>query len=141
MNFICVSELKPEDINSVEIVGGSTRIPAIKSLVTKVYGQDPSTTLNADEAIARGCALQCAILSPTFRVRDFSITDSQPYPIILSWEAAMEEADSELEVFSQVHQVPFSKMLTFYRREPFTLEAKYHSTDIPHPQTCIGKLS
>ena len=47
--------------------------------------------MNADEAVSRGCALQNAILSPTFRVRDFSINDAQPYSITLSWQATMEE--------------------------------------------------
>ena len=42
----------------MEVVGGSTRIPAIKNLVTQVFGKEASTTLNADEAVARGCALQ-----------------------------------------------------------------------------------
>ena len=43
---------------SVEVVGGSTRIPAVKQIVNNVFRMDPSTTLNADEAVARGCALQ-----------------------------------------------------------------------------------
>ena len=63
------SGLKLDDISSVEIVGGSSRIPAIKNLIEKIYRKVPSTTLNADEAVARGCALQCAMLSPTFKVR------------------------------------------------------------------------
>lgn len=52
------SGLKPDDIHSVELVGGGTRIPAIKKLVKEVFGKEGSTTLNADEAVARGCALQ-----------------------------------------------------------------------------------
>ena len=47
-----------EDIYSIEVVGAATRMPAIKQLVKDVFGKDPSTTLNADEAVARGCALQ-----------------------------------------------------------------------------------
>lgn len=49
---------------SVEVVGGSSRIPAVKELVRKVFGKEASTTLNGDEAVARGCALQvsCVIL-------------------------------------------------------------------------------
>lgn len=62
------SNLKVDDIASVEIVGGSTRIPAIKLLIEKVFKKVPSTTLNQDEAVARGCALQCAMLSPAFKV-------------------------------------------------------------------------
>ena len=34
----------------------------VKQLVTKVFGKDPSTTLNADEAVARGCALQVELI-------------------------------------------------------------------------------
>lgn len=71
------SGLSLDDISSVEIVGGSSRIPAIKQLIEKVFHKVPSTTLNQDEAVSRGCALQCAILSPAVRVRDFSVTDVQ----------------------------------------------------------------
>jgi molecular chaperone DnaK (HSP70) len=56
----------PADIDVVEIVGGTTRIPIIKRIIQEVLGKEPSTTLNADEACARGCTLMCAILSPTF---------------------------------------------------------------------------
>lgn len=66
-----------EDIHSVEIVGGSSRIPAIKLSIEKVFGKSPSTTLNQDEAVARGCALQCAMLSPAVRVREFNVQDVQ----------------------------------------------------------------
>lgn len=40
------TELRPEDISSVEVVGGSTRIPAVKALIEQVFGKQASTTLN-----------------------------------------------------------------------------------------------
>lgn len=44
-----------------------------------------------------------------------------------------------LEVFPKFHQIPFSKMLTFYRKEPFQLEARYTSPEIvPHKESLIG---
>ena len=55
---MCIAELNKEDIAAVEIVGGSTRVPLVKQAVKQVFGKEPSTTLNADEAVARGCALQ-----------------------------------------------------------------------------------
>ncbi|KAK7794683.1 hypothetical protein R5R35_008015 [Gryllus longicercus] len=132
------SKLKLEEIYAVEIVGGSSRIPAIKHLIEVVFGKHPSTTLNQDEAVARGCALQCAMLSPAIRVREFNVTDIQSYPIKLVWDASMGE-DGEMEVFSQNHPVPFSKMLTFFRREPFSMKA-YYSTYIPYPDPYIGQF-
>ena len=93
MFHVTFTEFSSDDIYAVEVVGGSSRIPSFKDLVTKVFGKEPSTTLNSDEATAKGCALQCAILSPTFRVRDFSIQECQPYPITLSWQGGGLEED------------------------------------------------
>lgn len=80
----------------VEVIGGSTRTPAIKEILLGVFKRELSTTLNVDEAICRGCALQCAMLSPTFKVRDFSVADIQPYPIQLKWQAPMDGEDDGL---------------------------------------------
>lgn len=85
------SKLRLDEVYAVEVVGGSTRIPALKQLITSVFGKNPSTTLNQDEAVARGCALQCAMLSPAVRVREFSVTDIQNYPVKLVWDATMGE--------------------------------------------------
>ncbi|XP_075972848.1 heat shock protein 70Cb isoform X2 [Anticarsia gemmatalis] len=131
------AKLRSEDIHSVEIVGGSTRIPAVKSLIEQVFNKLASTTLNQDEAVSRGCALQCAMLSPAVRVREFSVADSQPYAVRLAWDAAKGE-DGDMEVFPAFHAAPFSKMLTFYRKEPFTIRA-YYSDQIPFPDQFIGQ--
>jgi len=87
---IAITELQLGDIDSVEIIGGSCRIPAVKDVIMDVFKRELSTTLNLDEAVCRGCGLQCAMLSPTFKVRDFSVTDIQPYSIRLTWDQPME---------------------------------------------------
>jgi len=134
------SKLKVEDIYSVEIIGGSSRIPKIKSMIEKVYSKSPSTTLNADEAVSRGCALQCAILSPTFKVREFSVVDIQPYPIKLVWDnhgGIENQGPGEMEVFPAFHAVPFSKMLTFFKSDTFQVAGEYVH-DVPFPGRHIG---
>merc|ERR1719216_800498 len=136
------SGLKKEEVYSVEIVGGSSRIPSIKSMIEKVFGKVPSTTLNADEAVSRGCALQCAILSPTFKVREFSVTDIQPFAIKLNWKA--EQDNGNMVIFPKFHQIPFSKLLTFYRRSNFTVDAEYDTGkdagDVPLQNPYIGNF-
>lgn len=52
------SQLYQGDIHSVEIVGGASRMPAIKSLIEKVFGKAPIATMNQDEAVSRGCMLK-----------------------------------------------------------------------------------
>uniref|UniRef100_A0A4W3J0E6 Heat shock protein 4a n=1 Tax=Callorhinchus milii TaxID=7868 RepID=A0A4W3J0E6_CALMI len=134
-------ELKREDIYAVEIVGGATRSPAIKERIAKFFGKDLSTTLNADEAVARGCALQCAILSPAFKVREFSITDLVPFALSLKWNSPAEEGLGDCEVFPKNHAAPFSKVLTFYRKEAFDLEAFYNCPkEMPFPDSYIGEM-
>uniref|UniRef100_A0A4W2BP94 Heat shock protein 105 kDa n=1 Tax=Bos indicus x Bos taurus TaxID=30522 RepID=A0A4W2BP94_BOBOX len=135
------TQLKVEDVSAVEIVGGTTRIPAVKEKIAKFFGKDVSTTLNADEAVARGCALQCAILSPAFKVREFSVTDAVPFPISLVWSHDSEDAEGVHEVFSRNHAAPFSKVLTFLRSGPFELEAFYSDPQgVPYPEAKIGRF-
>ncbi|XP_067889620.1 heat shock protein 105 kDa-like [Heterodontus francisci] len=135
------TQLKLADINAVEIIGGSTRTPAVKERIAKFFGKVVSTTLNADEAVARGCALQCAMLSPAFKVREFSITDVVPFPISLKWSTEADEVEGGHEVYSKNHPVPFSKVLTFYRKSPFELEAFYSNPKtLPYSEAKIGQF-
>ncbi|XP_078494412.1 heat shock 70 kDa protein 4 isoform X1 [Ciona intestinalis] len=134
------TKLQSQDFYSVEIVGGATRIPAVRSRIIKILGMEASTTLNADEAVARGCALQCAMLSPTFKVRDFTVLECCPYSISLSWKAPLNE-EGDMEIFPQNHQAPFSKMLSFYRKEEFALNARYTNPgQINYPHSDIGNF-
>lgn len=132
------AKLKSEDIDSIEMVGGCTRVPAIKEAVTNFFGKPLSFTLNQDEAIARGCTFSCAILSPVFRVRDFSVHDIVNYPIEFTWEQSPEipDEDTSLTVFNKGNVLPSTKILTFYRRQPFDLEARYVK-----PEALPGKVN
>ncbi|NXV98563.1 HS105 protein, partial [Calonectris borealis] len=82
----------------------------------------------------------CAILSPAFKVREFSVTDATPFPISLLWNTEAEDTEGVHEVFSRNHAAPFSKVLTFYRKGPFELEAFYSDPNgVPYPESKIGK--
>lgn len=130
------SNLALEDIHSVEIVGGSSRVPAIKQMIEQIFGKPASTTLNQDEAVSRGAALQCAILSPAVRVREFTCNDVQAYPVLISWEDGTQR--NEMKVFEQYHTAPFSRLLTVHRREPMTINVHYEPNSVPYPDTFIG---
>src|SRR5882672_10834903 len=55
--------LKPEQIDEVVLVGGSTRIPKVRTLVQELFKRTPHTDLNPDEVVALGAAVQANILS------------------------------------------------------------------------------
>jgi len=67
--------IKRDVIHSVEIAGGSSRIPAVKQIIEEVFGVPPSTGLNADEAVARGCGIQAATLSGKYRTKKFTVQE------------------------------------------------------------------
>lgn len=62
-----------ENIHTVEVVGSGSRVPAVVKILTDFFKKEPRRTMNASECVARGCALECAILSPTFKVREFQV--------------------------------------------------------------------
>lgn len=122
------SGLTLDKIDAIELVGGCTRIPAVRAKIQDAFpGQTLYTTLNQDEAIARGATFASAMLSPVFRVRDFTIHDIQAYPIKVEWEKAPEDPDedTELVVFPKGNGIPSTKVLTFYRNKPFEIQASY----------------
>lgn len=57
------AKLTPSDMDEVILVGGSTRIPMVQQLAEEIFGKRPNTSVNPDEAVAVGAAVQANILS------------------------------------------------------------------------------
>jgi molecular chaperone DnaK len=70
--------MKPGDIDEVILVGGSTRIPRIQDEVEKFFGKKPNRSVNPDEVVAIGAAVQGAILSGNAGVKDMVLLDVTP---------------------------------------------------------------
>lgn len=133
LRAIADSGLSLDQIDSIELVGGTTRVPAVRNRIQHAFGGKPlSFTLNQDEAIARGATFACAMLSPVFRVRDFHIHDINHYPIKVQWkpEPSDPDDDTEILVFPPGNAVPSTKILSFYRRQAFEVEAAYADTSL-----------
>jgi molecular chaperone DnaK len=67
-----------KDIDEVILVGGSTRIPKVQELVKKLFGKEPNKSVNPDEAVALGAAVQGAILNQEEGVSDIVLLDVTP---------------------------------------------------------------
>lgn len=117
--------LTTNDIDSIEVIGGSTRIPSIKARLSEVFGKQLSFTLNQDEAIARGNAFICAMHSPTLRVRPFKFEDFNPYSVSYYWDKESGDEDDHLEVFPRGGLFPSTKIITLFRKGDFDVVAKY----------------
>ena len=72
------AKLSTSDIDEVILVGGSSRIPAVQTLVKNYFGKDPSKGVNPDEVVAVGAAIQGAILNKENGVGDIVLLDVTP---------------------------------------------------------------
>ncbi|CAM8912955.1 unnamed protein product [Rhodiola kirilowii] len=127
--------LTVENIHTVEVVGSGSRVPAVFKIVADFFGKEPRRTMNASECVAKGAALQCAILSPTFKVRDFQVNESFPFSIALTWNGSAPDAQNgETEntqstvVFPKGNPIPSVKALTFFRSDTFSVDVQYADT-------------
>ncbi len=75
-NALNDAQLDPDKIDQVVLVGGSTRIPAIQTLVKKIIGKEPNQSVNPDEVVAIGAAVQAGVLAG--EVKDILLLDVTP---------------------------------------------------------------
>eukprot|EP00931_Biecheleriopsis_adriatica_P106951 TRINITY_DN812_c1_g1_i5.p1 TRINITY_DN812_c1_g1~~TRINITY_DN812_c1_g1_i5.p1 ORF type:complete len:562 (-),score=187.64 TRINITY_DN812_c1_g1_i5:191-1771(-) len=150
-----------EQVDFVEMVGGASRVPWVKEMCSKAFGDKAlSTTMNADESVARGCALQAAILSPLYKVRDFTVCDTTPHAVTIGWmgsaadaEAVKGEDEDEqmtggegeyktATVFPANSAMNTLKLLTFWRKGPFDVKMEYADTTtlVPGVDTLLGNF-
>ena len=72
------AKLSASDINEVILVGGSTRIPAVKRIVQDLVGKTPNESVNPDEAVALGAAVQAGIIQGDSALGDIVLVDVTP---------------------------------------------------------------
>jgi molecular chaperone DnaK len=75
-NALKDAQLDASKINEVVLVGGSTRIPAVQQVVKKIIGKDPNQSVNPDEVVAIGAAVQAGVLAG--EVKDILLLDVTP---------------------------------------------------------------
>jgi molecular chaperone DnaK len=75
-NAVRDAKIDKSAINEVVLVGGSTRIPAVQELVKRVLGKEPNQSVNPDEVVAVGAAIQAGVLAG--EVKDILLLDVTP---------------------------------------------------------------
>ncbi|XP_042066978.1 heat shock 70 kDa protein 16-like isoform X1 [Salvia splendens] len=119
------SGLSVDKIHTVELVGSGSRIPAITKIINSLFRKEAGRTLNASECVARGCALQCAMLSPIFRVREYEVVDCFPFSIAFASDEGPIRSLADGVLFPKGNPFPSTKVLTLYRNDIFHMGAYY----------------
>ncbi|GKU30471.1 molecular chaperone HscC [Clostridium folliculivorans] len=89
------AELSPSEMDAVILIGGATRMPIIKSVVSKMFGKLPYTNINPDEAVALGAAIQVALMERNEALKEMVLTDVCPYT--LGVETSTRHSDGTME--------------------------------------------
>jgi len=72
------SSLSPDQITEAVLVGGSTRIPKVQALVKEIFRREPNRSVNPDEVVALGAAIQAGILQGQSTLKDVLLLDVTP---------------------------------------------------------------
>lgn len=108
-------ELSIQDIDTVVMVGGSSKMPLIQSYLQHLFGNTPFVIGNCDEMIARGLGLVCAIKEREEEIKDYILTDICPFTLGTD---VKNEADPQHSYMSPIVErntvLPCSRVQRFY---------------------------
>lgn len=92
-SVLAAANVAKESLFSIEVVGGSVRIPCVQKSLSDFFGRDVSKTCDGDESVARGSALMCAMISPSFKVKEFEGTQREMWrERIRTWKVALDRS-------------------------------------------------
>ena len=119
------ANLSIKDIDSLVIVGGSVRVPAVQALLRDFLGQEKlAQNVNGDEAMAMGAAFRAANLSTSFQVRPFGILDITAYPVDLKITDARDASAfaREVKLFKERNRIGRKKTVSILHDNDLLIE-------------------
>eukprot|EP00826_Nyctotherus_ovalis_P036115 TRINITY_DN3180_c0_g1_i16.p1 TRINITY_DN3180_c0_g1~~TRINITY_DN3180_c0_g1_i16.p1 ORF type:complete len:763 (-),score=209.42 TRINITY_DN3180_c0_g1_i16:102-2390(-) len=112
------------EIDAVEMVGETTRTPSIMRVVQECTSVRISRTMNSADCIARGCALQCAMLSPLFKVARYDVVEYNALPVDLVCK--LPKSAGMCRAFEEGANFPAEKLFKFESKgNPIEVQLTY----------------
>ncbi len=112
------ASLSPEEMDAVILIGGATRMPAIKSVVSRVFGRLPFSQIHPDEAVALGAAVQAAMKERNHALKEVVLTDVCPYTLGTDVVKMLKNNQYEdghfLPIIERNSPIPISKVERLY---------------------------
>jgi molecular chaperone HscC len=112
------ARMRSNQLDEIVLVGGATRMPIVRKLVTKLFGRFPVVDINPDEAIAVGAAIQAALKARNEALNDIVMTDVCPYS--MGVETARQVGENQFEgglyapILERNSHIPISREERFH---------------------------
>jgi len=113
------SKLKPEDIDDIILVGGQTRMPLIKKIISDLFKKEPIQDINPDEIVAMGAAIQSGIMEGD--LKDIVLLDVTPLSLGIETEN-----DIFIKIIDRNATIPIKKSMPFTTVEHNQNRVKIH---------------
>ena len=112
------AKLKLTDINKIVLVGGGTRLAGVRSFVSKMFHTFPDTSINPDEAVALGAAIQAAMKERKESIKEVVLTDVCPFTlgteVVVDLGNGFKESGHYCPIIERNTIIPASRTDRFY---------------------------
>ena len=108
------ANISPSEIEAVILIGGSTRVPLVRNVVSKMFNKLPYSNINPDEAVALGASVQAALKEKNSDLKELILTDVCPYTLGVEVAKRVDgekyESGYFLPIIERNSPVPISKI-------------------------------
>jgi molecular chaperone HscC len=112
------ARLKPRDLDSLVLVGGATRMPAVQQMVATLFGRLPYRHLDPDTIVALGAATQAACKARDSAIEELILTDVCPYTLGISTRRGEDVSGAFSPIIERNTVIPTSRVQRFYTTHP-----------------------
>ena len=112
------ARLKPRDLDSLVMVGGATRMPAVQQMVATLFGRLPYRHLDPDTIVALGAATQAACKARDSAIEELILTDVCPYTLGISTNRGEDISGTFSPIIERNTVIPTSRVQRFYTTHP-----------------------
>ena len=111
------SNLRPEALSDIILIGGATRMPVVRRAVARMFGRFPNATVNPDEAVALGAAVQAGLKARDSALKEVVVTDVCPYSLGVEVSRQLPGGSYEHGLFAPILErntvIPASRIHSF----------------------------
>jgi molecular chaperone HscC len=121
LNAMRDSKIKQDGLAEIILVGGATRMPMVRRAVTRMFGRFPNSSVNPDEAIAVGAAIQAGLKARDAALKEVVLTDVCPFSLGVAISAIRPDGSRQDGIFSPIIErntvIPASRVHSYCTME------------------------